>query len=153
MLKRRRALLLSGLFLLFLPSYLCGYDKKEIDIIFQRGYEYQNKAFQSGAEGKKRYIGKAIGEYEKIIYLAPDEEKGYLYAGLCYEHLSEFSKAIEIYSKGVERLKSQKQKMLFLDGIARCNTNAGNFKAVEKVIKQMEKCSPTRLRLRGLVPA
>lgn len=145
MLKRRRALLLSGLFLLFLPSYLCGYDKKEIDIIFQRGYEYQNKAFQSGAEGKKRYIGKAIGEYEKIIYLAPDEEKGYLYAGLCYEHLSEFSKAIEIYSKGVERLKSQKQKMLFLDGIARCNTNAGNFKAVEKVIEQMEKLQPNSL--------
>lgn len=132
---------------LLLPLHLGAADKNEIEIIIRRGQEFQNKAFQAGPREKNRYLRKAIEEYEKIHYLAPDQDSAYIFAGTCYEHLGEFQKAVEVYMLGGHRVSSRKKKLLLLLNAAKVNTNIKNLKGVGDIISQMEYLDPKAVEI------
>ena len=143
----RRPVLLLYSVLLLLPLNLCFADENEIDILIHRGQEHQNKAFQSGAEEQKRHLRRAIEEYEKIFYLAPEKDGAYILAGSCYEHLGEFQKAAVTYALGAKRVALPDKKVMLLSNVARVNTNLKNMEGVVNAIKQMEYIDPRAIEI------
>lgn len=143
----RRLVLLYCLVQLLSPASLTAADGNEIDFLLSKGQGLQNKAFQAGPDERKRHLRGAIREYEKIFYLAPDNDIAYMLAGSCYEHLGEFQTAAETYALGAERVVARNKKLVLLSNVARVYANMRNLRGVAGVITQMEYLDPRAIQI------